>query len=148
MLIERRFQPLWILALGLLMTFSLGIAYGSVLIPIIGWIAGITTTIPVVWLWWRGRSDICINHGFLYIGKYRLEQKYVGEITALSSEQFLLRIRGQAGLSDLISIPNPKFGGIVIENKDDSDPYKHWVISSRNPEQTASRIASFASGLN
>ncbi len=140
MLIERRFQPVWILALGLLMTVSLGVAYGSVLIPIIGWVAGVGTTIPVVWLWLRGRTDIRMDEQSLYVGRYQLETEYVGDVLELDANQFLQRIRGGASQNELISIPNPKFGGIVISNLDETDPYRYWVLSSKNPKQTAAAI--------
>lgn len=140
MLIERRFQPVWILALGLLMTFSLGVAYGSVLIPIIGWIAGTITTIPVVWLWLRGRTDIRIDDDFLHVGRFQLELEFIGEVIPLDANQFLQRIRGGASQYELLSIPNPKFGGIVISILDETDPLKFWVLSSKNPVQTAAEI--------
>lgn len=142
MLIERRFQPVWILALGLLMTGSLGVAYGSVLLPWIGVAAGLLTSVPVVWLWFRGRSDIEIKNGFFYVGRNRLELHYVGELNALNPPDFLQRIRGGALTSDFLSIPNPKHGGIVITNFDSSDPYRSWVISCKNPNQVIAAIRS------
>jgi hypothetical protein len=142
MLIERRFQPFWILALGLLMTGSLGVAYGSVLLPWIGVAAGLLTSIPVIWLWLRGRSDVRVEHGFLYVGRNRLELQFVGEVIALSPPDFLQRIRGGALTSDFLSIPNPKHGGVVISNLDESDPYRHWVISCKNPNQVVAAIRS------
>lgn len=149
MLIERRFQPVWILALGLLMTVSLGVAYGSVLTPLIGWIAGIGSTIPVVWLWLRGRTDIRIDDEFLYVGRFRLERHFVGEVSTFDSTEFLQRIRSGASQNELISIPNPKFGGIVIANLDETDPYRSWVLSSKNPTRTAAAIsAGFPTTLN
>lgn len=141
MYFERRLQPLWMLALGLVMTYSLGVAYGSVLYPWIGYVVGLVTSVPVLLIWWRGQSNIKVSDEFLYVGKLKLPIEYVGKVQVFSAPDFLSRIRTGATGTEMLSLLGQKYGGVVVENLDATDPYRQWVIASKSAEklQTALR---------
>jgi hypothetical protein len=141
MYFERRLQPFWMLVLGLVMTYSLGVAYGSVLYPWIGYLVGLVTSVPVVLLWWRGQSNIQVSEEFLIVGKLKLPIEYVGQVQVFNSPDFLNRIRTGATGAEMLSLLGQKYGGVVVENLDATDPYRQWVIASKSAEklQTALR---------
>jgi hypothetical protein len=135
MYFERRLQPLWMLVLGLVMTYSLGVAYGSVLYPWIGYLVGLVTSVPVLLLWWRGQSNIQVSGEFLYVGKLKLPIEYVGEVQVFSAPEFLNRIRSGSTGTEMLSLLGQKYGGVVVENLDSTDPYRQWVIASKSAEK-------------
>jgi hypothetical protein len=129
------------LALGLVMTYSLGVAYGSVLYPWIGYLIGFVTSIPVVVLWWRGQSNISVSTNSLNIGKFSLPREYVGEVEVFDGEDFLRRIRtGSTGV-EFLSLLGQKYGGVVIHNLDETDPYRQWVVASKSPEKLKTALS-------
>ena len=73
MFLERRYQPIWLLGLGLVMTISLGVAYGSVLAAEFGFLLGSFSSALVIWLWFKAGSTIRVTSDGLLVGKYFLE---------------------------------------------------------------------------
>jgi len=137
---ERRWQPLWLLAFGWLMTLSLGVAYWVAVSPLVGSITALMTTAFVSALWFRGRADIRVDASGLHVGRYFLEPHFIGEVEALETESFRQRTRAGIKANDVVSLANPAHGGVVIHNSDASDPFKQWVLGSRRPHQLAQAL--------
>ena len=137
---ERRSQPGWLLFLALLLTISLGIAYAAATTSTFGSIIGASLNIPAVVLWWKSSSNITVTEEHLLVGRLKLELSVIASATVLEPEQFLRRIRTDAKTTDLLLFTRTDIGGVDFELNDPSDPYRSWVISSRNPQQLADAV--------
>lgn len=142
MYLEKRWQPVWVLALSVLMTASLGIAYGSLLQAWFGWLTGGLTSAVAVWAWWARRSPISVSDSELRVGRMRLPLSVVGRVEVFSPAQMQERTGVAGRADDVLSIPSGHRGGVVVEINDPSDPYRHWVLASRRPGDLAAAIES------
>lgn len=133
MFLERRYQPIWLLGLGLVMTISLGVAYGSVLAAGFGLLLGSMSSALVIWLWFKARSTIRVTNEGLQVGNYFLDSAYISKCKAFEAKEFATRIRAEARTTDLLSILHHQHGGVEVEIADARDPYRHWVIGTRYP---------------
>lgn len=134
---EFQFPPFWQAFLALLVTISLGIAYGSAVSAMWGWIVGICLSGFAIWWWVSKGVKITVSDQFLRVGKMKIELEYLGKITGLDEIDFLSRIRGQAHRQDVFILRNLTQGGVEIEIKDNRDPFCHWVVTSKQPSKLA-----------
>ena len=139
---ELRLQPWWLLALGLTMTLSLGVAWGSAAGPWLGWPAGIVTSVAVCLWWWAARSLVVVDAAGLHVGRMLLEAAALGQAVALQPDEFRSRTAIESRADDVNSLLNRQHGGVVVKIDDASDPFGHWVVGSRNPKALTAAIES------
>jgi len=140
MFIERRWQPVWLLALSLLMLSSLGLAFGSAVSPTFGWVITLIGDAVGIYFWFTFHSHISVGPDGLHIGRMVLEYSAIADVQALDAEHFLQRIRGSARTDDFFSLLHAKAGGVVITLNDPTDPHKHWVIGAKKATEVVAAI--------
>lgn len=133
MYFEKRRQPLWLLALSVLMTVSFGIAVSAATSSLAGSVVALVSTSVVAIAWWRLGAPITVTEEDLVVGAMHLPLSFVGEVQALEPQDFAVRIGAQARGDDAYSLLARDGGGIVVMNTDASDPFKQWVIGSKTP---------------
>lgn len=132
---EFQLPPVWHAFLALLVTSSLGIAYGSAVSLLWGWLVGIgLSALGILW-WFKKGIRITITTDSLQVGNFEISRSHVGAIAALDQVEFLERIRGGAHRQDVFVLRNLKNGGVEVEINDKRDPFCHWVVTSRNPSK-------------
>ncbi len=137
---EIQFPPIWQALLGLLVTSSLGIAYGSAVSSAWGWALGLALS-AIALFWWFSKSiRISVSSGFLQIGKMKIEHEFIGKVNSFDQAPFLQRIRGEAHRQDVFILRNLSLGGVEIEIEDSRDPFCHWVVSSKHPSRLTSTL--------
>lgn len=130
---EFQLPPFWHALLALLVTVSLGIAYASAVSLVWGWLVGVVLSTVAIFWWIQKGIRIVVSPNLLQVGKYVIERSYLGGLEQLSKEDFLVRIRGGAHRNDVFILRGLKSGGVVVEIKDNRDPFCHWVFTARNP---------------
>jgi hypothetical protein len=139
---EIQFPPMWHAFLALLVTSSLGIAYGSAVSKFWGWLLGVgLSSLALLW-WYRQSVRIFISNNNVQVGKFKIDKAFIGQAVSLDENEFLNRIRSGAHRQDVLIIRNYSVGGVVIEIDDPSDPFCHWVISSKHPSKLATALES------
>lgn len=134
---EVQYLPIWHAVLALLVTSSLGVAYGSAVSVVWGWMLGSVMSAIAIWLWFQKRIKIEITSKFLKVGKFTIEKEFIGQVLVLDQNDFLSRIRSGAHRNDVFVLRNYSNGGMAIEIKDSRDPFCHWVVSSKHPSKLA-----------
>ena len=137
---EIQFSPVWHALLALLVTSSLGIAYGSAVSIVWGWSLGIGLSCIALFWWYKKSVKIQISSESFRVGNFKIENRFVGDVEHLDAAEFLMRIRSGAHRNDVFVLRNYANGGVVLEIKDSRDPFCHWVISSKHPSKLANVI--------
>lgn len=137
---EQRLQPWWLLALGLTMTVSLGIAYGSAVSATFGTATAILSSALAAAWWWMGRSPIAVDAAGLRLGRMWLEPAAIGQIDEFDAAAFGLRTSIGSRADDMNSLLHRNGGGVVVQIVDASDPFAAWVIGSRRPAELAAAL--------
>ena len=132
----------WQLLFVLLVTSSLGVAYGSAVSANAGWALGVCLSGFGIWWWLSKAIRIQVTSEHLIVGKFKIECEHIGEVIDFPSDAFLNRIRGEAHRQDLFVLRNLSKGGVEIEIKDSKDPFCHWVLSAKHPSRLASTLVS------
>ena len=126
--------------LALLMTISLGIAYAAATDTTLGTLIGFGLSALGVVFWLRAASHIEVTQTHLRVGRLNLERSVIGKVEVLDAAEFLKRLRANAKTTDALLFTRSNSGGVVVEILDSTDHYRHWVISSRNPQALASAL--------
>ncbi len=132
----------WQLLFALLVTSSLGVAYGSAVSAIAGWALGLFLSGFGIWWWLSKAIRIQVTAEHLIVGNFKIEREHIGKVRDFSSDSFLNRIRGEAHRQDLFVLRNLSKGGVEIEINDSKDPFCHWVITAKRPSRLTSTLAS------
>ena len=140
---QKQYAPIWHAAFGLLVTSSLGISYGAAASAIWGLTTGIISSSLVIYWWLSKAILISVSADWVKVGKLNIERKYIGEVLSLTAPEFLERIRGGAHRQDVFVLRNLNAGGVVIEIKDNRDPFCHWVISCKSASKLASALTDY-----
>lgn len=142
MYFEKRRQPYWLLALSLLMTSTFGVAVVAATTEIAGLIVGTVTSLGATVWWWQGRANVTVTDTELIVGRMHLPLSEIGTVTPLDAEEFWIRSGREARADDAFSLLSRKTGGVVVENRDSTDPYRQWVIGSAHAFALADAITS------
>jgi hypothetical protein len=140
MYIEKRQQPYWLLALSLLMTSTFGVAVYAAVTETTGLVVGLVSSGAVGLWWWQGRAPIMVTSDALQVGRMKLPLEFIGAVTPLDASEFALRSGRNARADDAFSLLQRRYGGVVVENLDATDPFRHWVMGSRHAFQLADAI--------
>ncbi len=138
MLSLRRHQPVWLLALGLVMVWSVGLAYGAVFSTLVGQVIGISGTVAIAAWWHAKRADLRVTDEGIFVGKNFVEFQYVGQVAAFDAQDFALAVRRKS--TAYLSLLGRLDGGLYIEIADIRDPHECWLISLRDPQAAVTAI--------
>lgn len=130
----------WILVL--LMTISLGIAYGDVYGFGFGVLLATFGTAAIYLVMFFTSPIVQIDELVLRVGGARLPRKFVAEPKILNREQTTnskrIALPKNAYLVLRAAIPE----SVLVQVSDESDPHPYWQFSSRNPEKLISALTS------
>ena len=119
---------------------SIGVIFASAYGSTWGWfVTLLLTTLTSIGIY-RSRLIIQVKDGKLFVAGAKIEQKFIGEVTALNpAEMKLLRGRN----ANAIAFTAVRFwvkAGIKVEVNDANDPVPYWLISSKHTEKLVSAI--------
>lgn len=129
--VQRRLQPYWLLASGLTLAASLGVAYGSATSLWVGWVTAIICCTLVAWYWLSSAADITLDETGLRVGRAFLDASVIGECQVLTAAEFIDRTSRNSRADDFNSLLQRNAGGVVVRVNDPEDPHKNWVIGTR-----------------
>jgi hypothetical protein len=138
---EQRQQPVWLLALFVLMTSTFGVAVMAATTDVAGLLVGSISTCAVIAAWWNRRSPIKVTQTHLHVGRMSLEREFIGSVEVLDAGQFRARTSFQVRADDMLSLLKANHGGVVVHNLDTSDPIHQWVIGSSRAQALAEALS-------
>lgn len=137
---ERLWPSVGVWLFWLLMTTSLGIAYGRVYGYIIGIIIGILSSILAVIALSFSSPIIEVDELVVRAGAARLPLRFVGEIIELGKENTTQSLRNRAHHNAFFLTRGWIRESILIAVTDEQDPHPYWQISTRNPTTLSESI--------
>ncbi|MEO6470710.1 MAG: DUF3093 domain-containing protein, partial [Aeromicrobium sp.] len=103
--------------------------------------AGVVTAVPLaVGLWQYGSLKIEVVEGSLLVGPATLESRFVGEATALSSEELRHTMGVGADARTFIRTRPYVRTGVLVSVNDSRDSTPYWLVSSRNPDDLVASL--------
>jgi hypothetical protein len=131
---ERLWPPFGFLVVALIMTSSLGIAYGRAYGNQIGLMVAVATTLAAA-------IGLIINTPLIQIdelnfraGRARLPLKFVGKIQKLDDEQSRRARSTDANSNAYFQLRGGIKGSVIVEVTDPQDPHPYWQVSTRKPD--------------
>lgn len=130
---------LWISAL--LMTSSLGIAYGQAYGKELGFVVAISTTLAVAIGLIVNTPLIQIDELNFRAGRARLPLQYVGKIQVLDDVQSKRARSTDANSKAHFQLRGGIKGSVIVEVTDPQDPHPYWQVSTRKPDALIAALA-------
>jgi len=130
----------WIFAL--IMTASLGIAYGRAYGADLGIVVGIAATIVVIVGLVVNAPLIQIDELNFRVGRARLPLEYVGKIQKLDEEQSRRARSTDANSNAHFQLRGGIKNTVIVEVTDSQDPHPYWQVSTRNPDELIEALTS------
>lgn len=126
--------PWWIWALLLVLTASLGIAYGGYVDPYLALLVfGAATGLGVWWLL-TSRALVAVDDEVFVAGRARLPLEHVGEVTPLDAAA-TRRLGGvDADARAYLCTGGSTSTAVRVDVDDDADPTPYWLVSTARPE--------------
>ena len=124
----------WQISFFLLMTISLGIAYGHAYGVQSGLLVGGIGSLIAVILALGMVPKVIVTESYFQVGKAKLELDYVGEANLLNSELTRISIRNPTsppGYQLLLPWISESIAVVVLDTE---DPHPFWQVSSRQPK--------------
>ena len=144
---ERVHAPWWLWLVTVLLTGSLGVAYGYPLGRTVGVASFLLTQGLVTW-WLLGTAPlVVVDDRVLRAGRARLPLRYVGRIAPLDPAQTreargtLADPRAHLCLRSWVS------RSVLVEVDDPDDPHPYWLISTRHGHELAAALAPARDGV-
>ena len=119
----------------LVMTSSLGIAYGRAYGNDLGIMVGIATTILLVIGLVVNTPLIQIDEMNFRVGRARLPLQFVGKIQKLDEQQSRRARSTDANSNAHFQLRGGIKSTVIVEVTDPQDPHPYWQVSSRNPDE-------------
>lgn len=138
---ERVHAPVAVWAFVLLLTVSLGIAYGSRLGIPAG--VGVFAGAQVLATWWLVATAplVVVDDLVLRAGRARLPLRYVGRIAPLDAAQ-TREARGRlADPAAYLCLRPWASRSVLVEVEDEDDPHPYWLVSTRRGRELAPVLA-------
>ena len=124
----------------LVMTSSLGIAYGRAYGNDLGLMVGITATfllgIGIV----VNTPLIQIDELNFRVGRARLPLQYVGKVQKLDDQQSRRARSTDANSNAHFQLRGGIKNTVIVEVTDPQDPHPYWQVSTRNPDELISAL--------
>ena len=128
---ERLWPTLSIWLFGLLITTSVGIAYGRAYGNLIGLITATSLTLLFMFALIVTAPVIQVDDRVFRAGKARLPIEYIGKVTVLNQEATAHSIRTSGNRSAYFLVKSGIPESVIIEVTDQMDPHPYWHVSSR-----------------
>jgi hypothetical protein len=131
---ERLWPPLGFLVVALIMTSSLGIAYGRAYGTELGLMVAVATTLAATLGLIVNTPLIQIDELNFRAGRARLPLKFVGKIQILDDEQTRRARSTDANSNAHFQLRGGINCSVIIEVTDPLDPHPYWQVSTRKPD--------------
>ena len=129
----------WLRGLTVIATFGL-VARVATNIEITIIVSGIMALFVVGGLLAYGQISVTATGHELQAGKARIETEYIGQVQALTEEEFRSWMGPKADYRAFLCTRPYIPAGIKVEITDPDDPTPYWLISSRNPQKFAQSL--------
>lgn len=118
----------------LLITVSIGIAYGHAYGVHSGWLVGGFSSLSAVILALNWVPKVAVTNSYFQVGKAKLELTYVGEATLLTRDQTKNSVRNPTSPPGYQLVRPWIYESIIVVVSDTTDPHPFWQVSTRNPK--------------
>ena len=138
---ERVHAPVWIWLLALMLTASLGVAYGFRLGTASGVVAFLVSQGLVSWWLLATAPLVVVDDRVLRAGRARLPLRFVGRIAPLDTAQ-TRDARGRlADPAAFLCLRSWVSRSVLVEVEDPDDPHPYWLVSTRRGRDLAPLLA-------
>ena len=139
---ERVHAPWWLWVVTVLLTGSLGVAYGYPLGRTAGVISFVVAQGLVAWLLIATAPVVVVDDVVFRAGRARLPLRYAGRIAPLDPAQ-TRDARGRlADPQAYLCLRGWVTRSVLVEVDDPDDPHPYWLVSTRHGHELAAALAS------
>jgi hypothetical protein len=137
---ERLWHSVGMWFVALVMTVSLGIAYGSAYSANLGLIVGVVASTAAIFGLFRNSPTILIDEINFQVGRARMPLRFVGKVQILDESESRRARSTHAHKDAYFQLRGGVKQTLIVEITDESDPHPYWQISTRNPETLAKKL--------
>ena len=130
---ERLWPSIGMWSFALIMTASLGIAYGRAYGIEIGILVGSAASAAIVFALIKSTPSIRIDELNFQVGKARMPLRYIGKVQILDEAQSRRARSTDAHKDAHFQLRGGIKQTLIIEITDETDPHPYWQISTRRP---------------
>lgn len=124
---------LWLF--GLVMTATLGVAYGYAISTPWGVLTFVVAQAVVSWVLLVTAPRVRVDEAVFRAGRARLPKQWLGRVRVCDAET-VRRLRGvDADARAYLCLRSWVPRAVVVEVDDPADPHPYWLVSSRHPER-------------
>ena len=127
--------PLRVLAFIYFLLASLVIAIWASLPQEIALISFVSSILIIVFIAFSLRSKISVEEGWLYVGRAKIEKKYIKEITILGKEQMRLERTRNIDPAAFLALNFWEPNGVKISLNDSRDKTPYWLVSTKRGKE-------------
>jgi hypothetical protein len=138
---ERLGAPVWFWAVSVVVTATLGIAYGARLGPVWGLGAFVVSTALVAWLLLVTAPLVVVDDRVLRAGRARLPLRHVARVVVLDAERTREAKGPKADTRAYLCLRGWVPTTVLVEVDDPDDPHPYWLVSTRRPRELAPVLA-------
>ena len=132
---ERLWPSIGMWSFALIMTVSLGIAYGRAYGINLGIVVGAAASALVIFGLLKSTPTIRVDELNFEVGKARMPLKFIGKIQILDEAQSRRARSTDAHKDAHFQLRGGIKQTLIVEITDQTDPHPYWQISTRNPKQ-------------
>jgi hypothetical protein len=133
-------QPVWLWALGLVITASVAFAYLGFVGPVWAGLILVVSTGVLAWLLWNARILVAVDDDAFVAGPARLPLEFVGEVTPLDAAN-TRRVSGvDADARAFLLLRGSVHTAVRVEVDDPADPTPYWLVSTAHPDRLAAAL--------
>lgn len=137
---ERLWHSVGVWFVALVMTMSLGVAYGSAYSLNLGIIVGVISSVAAIFGLLKNTPTIRIDELNFQIGRARMPLQYVGKVQILNETDSRRARSTHAHRDAYFQLRGGVKQTLIVEITDESDPHPYWQISTRNPEELSLKL--------
>ena len=138
--VEHVGQPVWLWALGLVLTSSVAFAYLGFVGPFWAAVVLVGTSALLVWWLWSARTLVAVDDDAFTAGHVRLPLRFVGAVEALDAAD-TRRVAGvDADARAYLVLRGAVPTAVRVEIDDPDDPTPYWLVSTARPERLAAAL--------
>lgn len=138
---ERLWHSVGMWFVALVMTASLGIAYGGAYGINLGVIVGVVASTAVIFALLKNTPTIRIDELNFQVGRARMPLRYIGKVQILDETQSQRARSTHAHKDAYFQLRGGVKQTLIVEITDESDPHPYWQISTRKPEELAAKLS-------
>lgn len=138
---ERLWPSLGMWMFAVIMTSSLGVAYGRAYGNELGLVVGISTTVAVAIGIIVNTPLIQIDEANFRAGRARLPLQYVGQVKQLDEQQSRRARSTDANSNAHFQLRGGIKFSIIVEVTDPQDPHPYWQVSTRKPDELLAALS-------